>query len=964
MDKEALKLISGPKDVDGVSKKIDTIHDKILTANTNITQVVTTAKKAMAGISMDEVISMTPRECLIPLKRVMDALNAVKGVHPFVGLAVTAFEVLLTLEMKRRENDKRVSGILLKQADMMMALLQLDNIKDVDMKNEKGETVAGRLQTLIAEIRKDIMTCGNVIDTYYKQKFVSKFLKAGSWESKFVGFASTFDKRKEEIKFALEIHVTIKLDTVADQVTNIDVKMDMLIHLFQEQSPKEKELAAEVSRLGGADTVMRSEHLLAQLDHDNESARGKTSTSTSLVMSVRTPVDELVEANREYFDVKMEAQMRQIDDAIQRSARRIIRAIGDGPWKRIQDPNIRAVWKDMNAHSSVKARHLVLALHDHYLDQYENASAYGETSLEVVPPSPTVSHAESEATDAPIDHAFALGQPPEADKWCLQFLSIQNVSPIAEAIDDDVSGFIKIAEVNNFSNDKPEGISMLRWLTFWAAGWAVEASIYHLRIEALVEKLLAISVQPENKGSYAEYKDQLLWICWLLRSRSHATTETPELIDLTKQHMKLQEKAITQSLEPAKWEIDNEDTVSILLGPGRIEKYLYPALYLILRYHYQVFSLGVKHVLSEKEFEAATGTLWSITDVVDNRITVLSAAFDQSRGANDFKRFAGGLFNNFTLKSPYKDVEEYPDNMPPFKLGEDEYRMEDKVDDIPELAIEKLHYGIVDTSKQLDETADHRAYIELYKKKLGVEFAWEEMAAQDAAKLKELNRIPESERLICQQIASREFNKGGYHPWVCNGCGMDPILGAHYQCIGCVIDAGKNDFDLCQDCVIELPEETDTDCSYHPSSHPMNRFPYPAGSTLRIRNREKALEIVKELEKKPNAKFTCKGPCGKVDAEGIHFKCIQCKDHILCDDCISAHEFDEVNGHGPLHAFTRFSGEPLTFKPKKSDVNDQARMANIEATLAKFEERMAKQEKLIQSLTDALNVNRIATGNV
>ncbi len=77
----------------------------------------------------------------------MDALNAVKGVHPFVGrayahplsmravcgsdnipssyvVAVTAFEVLLTLEMKRRENDKRVSGILLKQADMMMALLQ------------------------------------------------------------------------------------------------------------------------------------------------------------------------------------------------------------------------------------------------------------------------------------------------------------------------------------------------------------------------------------------------------------------------------------------------------------------------------------------------------------------------------------------------------------------------------------------------------------------------------------------------------------------------------------------------------------------------------------------------------------------------------------------------------------------------------------------------------------------------
>ncbi|TDL25408.1 hypothetical protein BD410DRAFT_638802 [Rickenella mellea] len=759
MSKEALKLLGPEKGVDNVSKTIDTIHDKVVTVNTNITTVVTTAKKAMAGISMNDVMSMTPRECLIPLKRVMDALNAVKGVHPFVGLAVTAFEVLLTLEMKRRENDKRVSGILLKQADMMMALLQLDNIKDVDMKNEKGETVAGRLQTLIAEIRMDIMTCGNVIDTYYKQKFLAKFLKAGSWEDKFVGFASTFDKRKDEIKFALEIHVTIKLDTVADQVTNIDVKMDMLIHLFKDQTPQEKELAAEVERLGGIETCMRSEGLLAQLDHE-KTIGGKT--STSLIASVRTPVETLIEENKAYFDVKMEAQTRQIDNAIQRSARKIIKAFGDGPWKRIQDPDIRQVWKDMNAHASVKARYLVLALHDHYLDQYENVSGHGETSLEVIPPSPTFSHAESEATDAVVDTAFLHNPPLEADKWCLQYLSIQNVPPIAEALDDDVSGFIKIAEVNNFSNDRPEGISMIRWVTFWAAGSAVEASIYHLRIEKLVEELLDIAVMPENRGSYAEYKNWLMWIPWLLRSRSHETTEDPELIDLIRQHMTLQEKAITDALEPAKWEFDDSDTVSTLLGSGRIEKYLYPTLYLVLRYHYQVFSLGSEHVLDEREFEVATGTIWSILDVCDDRTTVLTAAFDQRRGIDDFKRFAGGLFNNFNTKNPYRG--EDLDTMPPFELDSDDsddeqYEMEDKTEEIPELEIEKLHFGIVDDGQQLDESEKHRAYIDLYKKKLSLEYGYSTLNAEDTAKMAEFDSIPEPERLICQKIATREFNK-------------------------------------------------------------------------------------------------------------------------------------------------------------------------------------------------------------
>ncbi|TDL25429.1 hypothetical protein BD410DRAFT_837603 [Rickenella mellea] len=733
----------------------------------------------MAGFSTSDVMAMTPRECLIPLKRVMDALNAVKGVHPFVGLAVTAFEVLLTLEIKRRENDKRVSGILLKQADMMMALLQLDNIKDMDMKDEKGEAVSGRLQTLIAEIRKDIMTCGNVIDTYYKQKILAKLLRAGSWEDKFVGFASTFDQREQEIKFALEIHVTIKLDTVAGQVKSIDVKMNMLIHLFKEQTPKEKELAAEVERLGGVETCMHREGILAQLDHD-KTVGGKT--STSLLASVRTPVETLIEDNRAYFDVKMEAQTMQIDNAIQRSTRRMIRAIGEGPWKRIQDLDIRQVWKEMNAHSSVKARYLVLALHDHYLDQYENINE--ETSLDIIPPSSTVSHADTDATNAEVDAdaAFLHNPPPEADKWCLQYLTIQNISPIAEAIDDDVSGFIKIAEVNTFLMTSPRDFPcyagslsgpQVQWL---ALRWAVEASLYHLRIEALIEKLFDIAVMPENSGSYASYKYWLTWICWLLRSRSHATTEDPELIDLIRQHMKLQEMAITDALLPAKREIDTPDTVSTLLGPGRIEKL----------------------VIDERPFLAACATVFSVLHVCDERMTTLAASFEERRGVDYFKRFAGGLFNNWHNTSFYKiayDENDHPDCAHQFILADSEQKMDDPVEDIPELKIEQLQ-DIVDATPQLIESEEHRAYIDLYKKKLTLEYSLETLDDADTSKLAEFDRIPESERDICQHIATQEFNKGGY------------------QCIQC------DGYILCADCI---SHETDEGTG-HRSTHVFTRF--------------------------------------------------------------------------------------------------------------------------------------------
>jgi hypothetical protein len=42
------------------------------------------------------------------------------------------------------------------------------------------------------------------------------------------------------------------------------------------------------------------------------------------------------------------------------------------------------------------------------------------------------------------------------DDWALQYISIYRIQPLVEALDDDVSSFVTISEVNVFTTARPE----------------------------------------------------------------------------------------------------------------------------------------------------------------------------------------------------------------------------------------------------------------------------------------------------------------------------------------------------------------------------------------------------------------------------------------------------------------------------------------------------------------------------
>ncbi|KAF8519589.1 hypothetical protein BU17DRAFT_89697 [Hysterangium stoloniferum] len=759
-----------PITVDNVSKKADVVHDALIKRSA----MFTAAKNAMSTVTSADVLKMTPRECLAPVKHVIDALELVKSIHPFIGVAVVALQAVLALEMKRRENDRRASGLLVKQAEMLSVLFQLEKIHPNDI-----QAGVHNLQILMTKITEEITECGNLLDTFFRQKFLGRFLRAGKWEEKLMKFVDKFNEWKGKIQEALQVYVAVKLTSVSTHVEAIDMKVDILIALFKNQTDREKKAAVEVKRRGGEEYCMKDEAALTQLEKDTTTSTDRQMEigSTSLLLSFRSSIDALVDQNKANFDAKIEAQSKQLKDAIQNSTQTIIERFGSGPWGRVIDPECVERYGSLssrylvisilrhnlqNARSSVKARHLVLALHDYFIDLDKNVSPDPNTNNNPQPKQLGVEALSLAGTDLSEGDRSSM-ESLQKDKWCIPFLSLERVPAIAEAIDDDASGFIRVAEVNDFYRQKPKGFSMLRWITFWAAGWDVEVTIYHQRIEALIERLLDLVILPENGQFYVEYKDVLRWVPWLLRSHWQETTEDSELLDLVREHMAQQEAEMTMRLKPANWEIDSMETISTLLGPGRIEKYLYPLLYFVLRRHYQVFKLGCKTALKSMEFESASETIRSILAACTSRSLKLEASYEQQSVslADRLKRHAGGLFARWQDANPWTDrwgSQITADDHHPFEFQAWSIDVEE---DIPEINPEDLRYGV---APPLKEMVAHRQLIDLLKIYLMTD-SEESEHAEDQKVGQLFESVTESEQHACMEMASleimrEEFEKG------------------------------------------------------------------------------------------------------------------------------------------------------------------------------------------------------------
>jgi hypothetical protein len=280
----------------------------------------------------------------------------------------------------------------------------------------------------------------------------------------------------------------------------------------------------------------------------------------------------------------------------------------------------------------VKARHFVLALRDHY---FEKLVAEAEGLGESFPGDSTIHNSRNR------------------NAWAIKFIDVSRLQPILEAFDDDASGFITISEMNRFTSSRPADWSLPHWIAFWADGYKASIIDYANKIEELLAKMEGVraEVLPPNRRSVDDYF-RFVWES--VHTLTAAVTPLqpdsgPSSGDKFKSYLEAEEARLSTNLKAVDYTIDGTDTLTLITGVGRVEKTVFPLLYLLLKRHYEIMRTMRTKVLDSRELWYCVETVLHVKDAIRYRLNDLTNIFTQQKNdlEKHFESFAYGIFKYF-----------------------------------------------------------------------------------------------------------------------------------------------------------------------------------------------------------------------------------------------------------------------------------------------------------------------------
>ncbi|KAJ3575378.1 hypothetical protein NP233_g1131 [Leucocoprinus birnbaumii] len=609
-------------------------------------------------------------------KTIIKGLHALGSIHPFIGVAVGAFALVVSMDFSRRDNDRKIIAVKVQMQELMVIFFELRHIRNSQERGSDGINIADRLRDFMLQVATDIKQCGSACDAYMKKGFLARTVKATIYEARLAEFAQRFQEHRATLELALSIHTTVGVDAANDKLDSqervldrMEKKLDMIMLFRRLDTPREKDVMRFIEEHGGVKACISNDEYLEQLvvksgdSLSRISGRGGGSGRRSndlpeirkrLTKEIQEDIDEAFSRNMVLFERKLDMQNKQLNETLRQESDHIITALLAGAHDRINDPDLRKLWKDMGWKGSVKARTFVLNLHDYYAEQRNQFDARASMiPLPTPPPSST--------RGSPI---LASPQRKADDRWALAYINAAYVQPILEAVDDDGTGYISIKEVNTFIEERPAGWSLPEWFAYWAVGWQISITQYKSKIYGLVQSMFEMLeyILPSNRRGVDEYLfHPSFWRIELIlrstRSVNPKMMSDSDLVRYTDMYTAEEEKRLEASLEDVGYELDTTATVALVTGEGRIERFLYPLIYLLLKRHLRVLSLACKHVLDAEEFISLNESLVSILLAVDARLQNLEAVFKQTHFdiQGRLGNFAFGL-----LQLSYGDIRRVP----------------------------------------------------------------------------------------------------------------------------------------------------------------------------------------------------------------------------------------------------------------------------------------------------------------
>ncbi|KAG9050085.1 hypothetical protein FS842_011409, partial [Serendipita sp. 407] len=265
------------------------------------------------------------------------------------------------------------------------------------------------------------------------------------------------------------------------------------------------------------------------------------------------------------------------------------------------------------------------------------------------------------------------------DLWTLQYISLPRVPAILEAFDDDGSGFINVVEVNEFTSSRPQDWSLVHWLAYWAEGWHYTIWEYRNKICSILKGMYGLVDRMEIHSANRSIVDLYLSsstfkeLDQLIKSVTPYTeANTAVLEEKIRGYIDKEEERLKSNLQKVDWNIDGLDTLSLITGRGRIERYIFPLLYLVLRRHFWMLRLACQDTFAEDVLRIPAQSISTIMSTVLTRIRNLSAVLKQ-RSADPSALIGNVAFGMFKLLNDSKlAVDEFDEDayLPEFGSGD------------------------------------------------------------------------------------------------------------------------------------------------------------------------------------------------------------------------------------------------------------------------------------------------------